>query len=155
MCLLLRNTHSLGFTVIELLAVMVIMGTLSGLAIPRLHDAIDQAKVARAIGDIRTMQAELMGVEGTQEGLPETLAGIGRAGMLDPWGNPYIYVKFPKGGGNSGKRKDRFLVPLNSTFDLVSMGKDGQTSTALTSSSARDDIVRADDGGYVGLAQKF
>ncbi len=151
----LRTRDGLGYTLIELLAVLVIIGSLSAMAMPKFQDMLDKARVGRAIGDLRAIQAELMSTENADEGLPATLAGIGRGGMLDPWGNPYVYVPFGNKKGNGGKRKDRFLVPLNSTFDLLSMGKDGGTSQALTASAARDDIIRADDGGYIGLAEKF
>jgi general secretion pathway protein G len=57
-------------------------------------------------------------------------------------------------GVPSGARRDRFLVPLNSTFDLYSTGPDGSTVPPL-SGPGSDDIIRANDGGYIGLASKF
>jgi general secretion pathway protein G len=60
-----------------------------------------------------------------------------------------------KGGGASGKRKDRFLVPVNSTYDLYSLGKDGKSRRSFTASASHDDIVRANDGGFIGLASNF
>ncbi|MHB1864204.1 MAG: prepilin-type N-terminal cleavage/methylation domain-containing protein [Gemmatimonadaceae bacterium] len=151
-----RGTVRRAFTLIEVLAAMTIVAALTALSIPRFKDAIDLAKNARAEDDVRTIETELDG----QDTLPDNLSGIGRAGMLDPWGHPYVYYKFPpsKGGGRappSGARKDRFLVPVNSTYDLYSMGADGQTAIAFTAKAARDDIVRANDGSYVGPAAKF
>jgi general secretion pathway protein G len=146
-----------AFTLIEILAVVVIMGALMALAIPRFQDMVNAAKVARAIGDIQALEIDLA----SGDTLPTTLAGIGRGGMLDPWGHPYVYYKFPppKSGQSaappSGARKDRFLVPVNSTYDLYSMGADGKTAVAFTSAYARDDVVRANDGGYVGLAGRY
>ncbi|MFQ5988854.1 MAG: hypothetical protein ACE5K9_02950 [Candidatus Methylomirabilales bacterium] len=52
-------------------------------------------------------------------------------------------------------RKDQFLVPLNSDYDLYSKGKDGQSQPPLTAQARRDDIVRANDGGFVGLAPEY
>jgi general secretion pathway protein G len=55
----------------------------------------------------------------------------------DPWGNPYQYLPLdgasPPGGGGAAAhaRKDRFLVPIDTDFDLYSMGKDGQSASAL------------------------
>lgn len=145
-----------GFTLVELLAVIIIMGILAGLAIPKLSMVINQAKVARAIGDIKALQTDLMSIEAGEQPLPADLAAIGRGGMLDPWGNPYVYFPFPPGAGQpGGARKDRFLVPVNSTFDLYSMGADGASSAPFTASKSQDDIVRANDGGYVGLAKNF
>ena len=144
-----------GFTIIELLAVMVILGILAGLAFPKLQTVINQARTARAIGDIKALQTDLMSFEAGGQPLPADLAAIGRGAMLDPWGNPYVYYPFPPGPGAGGKRKDRFLVPVNSTFDLYSLGPDGASALPFTALSSQDDIVRANDGGFVGLARNF
>ncbi len=139
---------------IEILAVTAMIGALATLAIPKVHDVLEKAKVARAIGDIRALQSDLDG----QDSLPATLGEIGRGGLTDPWGNPYQYLRFPSqrgGGAPRGARRDRFLVPINTAYDLYSMGKDGSSSVALTARASRDDIVRANDGGYIGLAAQF
>lgn len=146
-----------GFTLIELLSVVIIMGILAGLSLPKLSMVINQARVARAIGDIKALQTDIMSIEAGGQPLPPDLAAIGRGGMLDPWGNPYVYYPFPpppppKPGG---ARKDKFLVPVNSTFDLYSMGPDGESVPPFTAAKSRDDIVRANDGGFVGLARNF
>jgi general secretion pathway protein G len=143
-----------GFTVIELIAVTAIIGVLSAIAIPRINDAIEAARVARAIGDIHAIEIDLA----SRDSLPATLAAVGRGGMLDPWGRPYVYYPFPPSHGHAppaGARRDRFLVPINSTYDLYSLGADGQSAIALTAHSSQDDVVRADDGSYIGLASKF
>ena len=70
------------------------------------------------------------------------------------------------GGGSSGSggqgggppthpRQDQFLRPVNSDYDLYSMGPDGETQFNLSSGKGRDDIVRALDGAYVGIAGQF
>jgi general secretion pathway protein G len=59
------------------------------------------------------------------------------------------------GGAPAQPRKDRFLVPINSDFDLYSMGKDRDTVAPLTAKKSHDDIVRANDGAFVGLASEF
>lgn len=136
----------------ELLAVTAIVGALATLAIPRVWAAVEKARVARAIGDIRALSADLDG----QDTLPDNLGGIGRSGMLDPWGNPYAYNKFDKAKGvPPGARRDRFLVPINSSYDLYSMGKDGDSKAPLNAKASLDDVIRANDGGFIGLAAKF
>jgi general secretion pathway protein G len=149
-----RRRGELGFTVIELLSVMAIIGLLASIALPRLQIAVKQAKIARAIGDIRAMQIELMSIEASGQALPADLSGIGRAGLLDPWGRPYQYLVITSSTMGAA-RKDRFLVPVNSTFDLYSLGEDGSSVPAMTAGSSQDDIVRANDGGFIGLASKF
>jgi general secretion pathway protein G len=142
---------------IELVLVLGIIGTLAGLAVPAAHDSIDRARVARATGDINAMEADLAGFQAHGDSLPTSLAGVGRAGFLDPWGRPYQYLRIAGSGKKApaGARKDRFLVPINSDYDLYSMGKDGKSTAPLTASDSRDDVVRANDGGYIGLAAHY
>ncbi len=144
-----------AFTLLELLIVMAIMITLAAMGIPAFADALDVAYVARAMGDIRTLQTEITRYEVQLGKLPDTLQEVGVTDKLDPWGNPYQYLNFDNVSGQGQKKKDKFLVPLNSTYDLYSMGKDGNTSTALTANASQDDIVRANDGAYVGLASQY
>jgi len=59
-------------------------------------------------------------------------------------------------GATTGQvRKDKSLHPLNTDYDLYSMGPDGQTAKPLTSSKSQDDIVRANNGGFVGLGKDY
>ena len=76
---------------------------------------------------------------------------------IDPWGNPYQYLRIDGGGaqGKSDFRKDKFLNPINTDYDLYSMGKDGLSQKPLNVTVSQDDIIRAHDGGFVGLASDF
>src|SRR3546814_2125030 len=47
------------------------------------------------------------------------------------------------------------LNPLNSDFDLYSMGKDGVTKSQITNKDSLDDVLRANDGAFVDLAANF
>ena len=150
--------RQLGWTLIELLYVVAIIGTLVAIATPRFREYVERAKVGRAMGDIETIQADLAGPEMLGEGLPETLAEIGRGDMIDPWQRPYQYSRyqFNETAEPVGTyRKDRFLKPINSTYDLYSMGEDGEADEDLQADVSRDDVVRANDGGFIGLASKF
>lgn len=148
--------HPKGVTLIEMLMAMVIIAVLMTIALPMIQDVLDRARVARAIGDVRAVQTDLQTYETDGKGLPASLSAIGRGDMVDPWGYAYRYLRFPDDGSKpKGARKDRFLVPVNSTFDLYSVGKDGGTSAAMTANASQDDIVRANDGGFIGLASKF
>lgn len=150
-----RPTCPAGFTLVELMLVLAIIGTLAAMGIPRLYGAVESARIARAVSDIRTIETELTPYDSPGQ-LPPTLAAIGRGNLLDPWGHPYKYLPFPPGQKPpSAARKDRFLVPINSTYDLYSMGPNGQTQAPLTSALGSDDIVRANDGSFIGPATKY
>ena len=110
--------------------------------------------IARCIGDIKAIQQDITEYQFDHGALPGTLADIGRPGMKDPWNHDYAYLPIV-GKGKGGFRKDRFLVPINSDYDLYSMGADGASSAALTAKISQDDIIRANDGGFVGLASDF
>jgi general secretion pathway protein G len=141
-----------GFTLVEMLVVSVVMGTLAALAVPRAHDVLLRGQVAGAIGDIHAIEIEVNDFWSEQERLPNSLAEIGRQNTLDPWGRPYVYLRIT---GPGGARKDRFLVPLNSDYDLYSLGADGRSSAPLSAAAAKDDVVRANDGSYIGLAADY
>ncbi|MEP6574258.1 MAG: prepilin-type N-terminal cleavage/methylation domain-containing protein [Gemmatimonadota bacterium] len=143
-----------GFTIVELLAVIAIIGLLAGIAIPRVKSTVNAANIAKAIGDIEAIQIDLESIEAGGTPLPANLSAIGRGTLLDPWGNPYQYYPFA-GNPPGGRRKDRFLVPINSTFDLYSSGPDGRSSPPLTAGASQDDIVRANDGGFIGVASNY
>lgn len=142
-------------TLVELLIVMGIMITIAALAIPASKYAIERARVTRAVGDILTFQTEINQFRINFGRYPDTLADIGRGGTRDPWGRPYQYLNYDTVKGTGPMRKDRFLVPLNRDYDLYSMGPDGQSVPPLTAKASRDDIVRANDGAFVGPASDY
>ena len=143
-----------GFTILELLVVTVIISTLSSMVAPSVQRAREKAQVGVAIAELRILQAELAVYTEINFGPPVSLAAIDRAGLLDPWGFSYIYM--PQGtGDNETARKDEFLVPLNSDYDLYSVGRDGESSGPLDARRSWDDVIRALDGAYFGLASDF
>ena len=135
--------------------VMVILGILTSIAIPLYTNQIEKARIVRAIAEVRIIEKEIAGFEAAERKLPKTLDEIGRGTLKDPWGSPYLYVNFEGLKGKGKMRKDRFLVPLNTDYDLCSMGKDGQSKPPLTAKPSYDDIIRANNGGYVGLASEY
>jgi len=147
-----------AYTLIELVTVMVIVGILASLGVPRLNDAFDKALVAKAITDVRAIASDLSIYFMNSGVMPDDLSGVDHDTTLDPWGAPYQYLDLTQGkqGGSGPKpRKDRFLVPINSDFDLYSKGADGETATALTVKISQDDVLRAADGKFIGLAIDF
>jgi general secretion pathway protein G len=145
-----------GFTLIELLVVVAIIGLLAAIAIPSYAEFVYRARVARAISEVDMLQIEIQGYYLGTDTYPDSLADIGRGGFLDPWDQAYRYLKIEgAGGGLGGLRKDRSLVPVNSDFDLYSIGKDGQTSSAFTAATSEDDVVRANNGAFIGLVKNY
>ena len=144
-----------GFTLIELLIACAVILTICAIAIPSFVASVEATKVARAVGDIEAVEADIAVYQVTNNALPDDLTQIGRGYLLDPWNAPYQYLNHSTMKGNGTARKDRFLVPLNDDYDLYSMGKDGASVSAITAKPSQDDILRASSGSYVGRASDF
>jgi general secretion pathway protein G len=108
-----RNAASRGFTLIEVLVVVVILGILAGLIVPRIMDAPDKARVTAAKSDVQSIMSALKMYRldngtypSSEQGLqalvkkPE-IGDIPRnykpGGYLehlpkDPWGSDYQYL---------------------------------------------------------------
>ena len=125
-----RRTQG-GFTLIEIMVVVVILGILAALVVPQVMSRPDQAKVTVAKGDIKAIAAALdmykldnFAYPSTQQGLDALVKkpsgnpqpkNWNRDGYLkrlpkDPWGNDYQYLS----PGTQGQ------------FDLYSFGADGK-----------------------------
>ncbi len=76
------------------------------------------------------------------------------AGEKDPWGRAYIYYNIDA-NGKGGARKDHALNPINTDFDLYSMGADGLSKSQVSQKDSLDDLIRANNGGYIGFASDF
>ena len=141
-----------GYTVVELAIVLAIVGVLSALAIPIYGGYSDRQDRRTAITDIHVLQTAVARFRTEFGRLPSGLNGVAEPGLVDPWGNPYEYLNIEDMQPGDKPRKDKNLVPLNSDYDLYSMGKDGESQIPLTVKVSHDDIIRANDGAFVGLA---
>jgi general secretion pathway protein G len=120
-----------GFTLIEIMVVVVILGILAAIVVPKVMDNPDKARIAKAKQDIRSLESALNMYKLDNFNYPSTDQGIealvqkpagspepknwkegGYVDRLpkDPWGNPYQYL-FP---GTHG-----------SGVDIYSFGADG------------------------------
>lgn len=138
----------------ELLVAVVVIGMLAGIAMLVSSTYLEQSKISKATGDIAIVQNRIEKHLLNNGTLPGSLADLEEPTSLDSWGRPYEYANYdlvPPGQ----RRKDQFLVPLNSDYDLYSKGKDGDSSPPITASGSRDDIIRANNGNYVGLASNY
>ena len=146
--------HEHGMTMIEMLFVLIIIGTVASIATPRLSGLVDDARSAAAIGDLDAMHNDLVSYLAQHDSLPPSLATICWAEHRDPWNQPYMYLNFA-GAIPGNARVDQFGVPLNTGFDIYSLGKDGSSSPSIMTQASQDDILIGDDGGFIGLATRY
>jgi general secretion pathway protein G len=133
-----------------------IVAVLASIAVPAYQEFVYKAQVARAEREVEALQTEIYGFYLGANRYPNDLAELGRATFADPWGDVYRYLNIADLKPTIGKmRKDRSLVPVNSDYDLYSVGRDGMTATAFTSALAQDDVVRANSGGFIGLVKNY
>ena len=143
-----------GFTLVELMLAVAIVAILAKIAISSYQGYVEKAKVSAAATDIAVMSILIKNYSDDAGSFPDSLADVGQAGKLDPWGNPYVYLNLDK-NGNGGARRDKKLNPLNSDFDLYSIGKDASTKLPITQKDSLDDVIRANDGRFIDLASKY
>lgn len=144
-----------GLTIVELMIATIIVGVLSSIAVPAYQNYRERIRITQAKHDIATMSALIANHFQDARAYPGSLSDVGLAGMRDPWGNPYGYLNLGDRSARGHARKDHSLVPINTDFDLYSMGPDGRSSPPLTARHSRDDIVRANDGAFIGVASDY
>jgi general secretion pathway protein G len=142
-----------GFTLIEVMIALVVVALLSSLAYPAYTAQVNRSRVAQAVADIKDLEIRLERYLTDHGSYPTSLTAAGMS-QLDPWGNAYQYLNM-EGASTGQVRKDHSLHPLNTDYDLYSMGADGQSVSPLTARQSRDDIVRARNGSFVGLASDY
>jgi general secretion pathway protein G len=127
-----KNLNEGGFTLIEIMVVVVILSILAAFVVPKIMDRPDQARIVKAEQDIRAVESALKLYKLDNYFYPSTDQGLEalvvrpqddpepknwkEGGYLDrlpidPWGNPYLYL-------NPGE---------HGTIDIFSLGADGRT----------------------------
>lgn len=148
-------TAQSGWTLVELLLIIALIGIISSILVPVFLQILERAKVRKAIAEMRMIEFEIEQYRDLEERYPEDLDALPPRPRLDPWGRPYVYFLFEGPGWRGQARKDRFLVPINTYFDLYSLGPDGDSRAPLQNPVSLDDVVRANDGQFYGLGREF
>lgn len=140
-------------TLIELMLALIVVALLGSIALPSYRAHVERARVSQAVTDIKHIEIAIERYVTDRGRHPASLADMGTV-PLDPWGRPYRYLNM-EGASVGQVRKDHAQHPLNTDYDLYSMGADGRTATPLTAAISRDDIVRARNGSFVGRASSY
>ena len=150
----LISRQSKAFTIIELLIAVAILGVSAAIAIPIYNEYKVKLDNAIAITDIVNVQVAVESYFQANDVYPNSLTDVNMNLLLDPWGNAYQYLNLA--GAPIGQvRKDQALVPINSDYDLYSKGPDGASVAPLTAMASRDDVVRANNGSFIGVAADY
>lgn len=144
-----------GFQLLELIIVVSMLGLLASIAVPSFMTQIEKARVADTIVEIKNIEHSIERFYTENFSYPDTLADIGMSSLRDPWEHSYAYVNIANVNGVGQLRKDKNLVPINSDYDLYSKGRDGNSVATLVAPASHDDVVRANNGGFVGLAADY
>lgn len=142
-----------GFTLAETLLGAAFLAVSLEAAVELVSTQIEQSRIEQAQRDLARIQRTVEGYRAIHHDLPSSLTELGSAIPLDPWGHPYEYVSFDL-KGTVGQRSLEGL-PINTEYDLYSLGADGRTDANLRSEAGHDDIVRGRDGSYIGPAMEF
>ena len=137
-----------GFTLIELIVISAILGVLVLMALPAYKSYLNSTKIVAAASDIRTIEKAISAylLDKNMTVPAATLGEMGIESPLDPWKRTYVYQIVA-----GAPLEDIAGQPLNTDYDLYSMGQDGASDPASGNAANADDIARSNDGGFVGV----
>lgn len=81
-----------------------------------------------------------------------TMSEVNDLGTLRASGGFNLFAAVPT---ETTRRRDRYMFPLNTDYDLFSLGPDGRTSVSLGEGVGLDDVIRANNGGFYGSASDY
>jgi len=123
--------RSAGFTLIEILVVMVILAILATVVVPRLMDAPDKARTTKAQQDISGIASALQlyrvdngSYPSTEQNVEALIAKPGGEPAANNWKSGGYINKLPR---DPWDRPYQYLSPgQHGDFDLYSLGADGK-----------------------------
>jgi general secretion pathway protein G len=126
---------------------------LAAIAVPGFQVYLERARETRAVAELGELEIAISEFAAATTGqLPANLAAVGYGGVTDPWGGNWVYVNLTLGGA---PRTDQDGTQVNTTYDLYSNGADGATALSLVNADSDDDIIRASDGGFMGVVADY
>ena len=127
-----NNTRARGFTLIEIMVVVVILGILAALVVPKLIGRVDESRVAAAKLDIKNLKAALTMYKLDNQRYPTTEQGL-QALVTKPTSGPEAKGWRPGGyieklPNDPWKNPYQYLAPgrNNAPYEIFSYGADGQ-----------------------------
>jgi general secretion pathway protein G len=146
-----------GLTLVELMIALFVTALLTVIALPSYSRYVNRVRTNKVMIFMASTSLSLEAYYAQHLNYPASLSEVGITDAVDPWGNPYQYLAIDiDPPPNKGKvRRDKNMNPINTDYDLYSNGPDGRSQTQLMARFARDDIVRAGNGSYIGKAQDF
>jgi len=160
-----------GFTIVEVVIVLAIIGILAAIAIPAYTNYIDRSHIKLTIRNIVLLEHAIKIFELENGRQPNNLNELGPVALLDdkgktntqsppfldPWGKPYGYLNLLNDNFPTcpNARRDKNNHPLSDDHDLYSNGANGITAKPVATGDGADDIIRADNGKFVGLGANY
>ncbi|MBK1687801.1 type II secretion system major pseudopilin GspG [Rubrivivax gelatinosus] len=136
-----RLAEQEGFTLVELLVVILIIGLLTGIVAPRLLGQVNRSEVTAAIAQMNAFDKALQAYRIDAGEFPSTVQGlealVRRPSEVGRWNGPYMRDEIP---GDPWGSKYQYVSPgpNGKDYELKSLGRD----RALGGSGDDADIVR-------------
>jgi general secretion pathway protein G len=147
------------YTVFEAMMAILAICVLAAIAVAFHIKYKKEAQVRLAITELKIIEKKISNRVKEHGKLPEDLSDIGLDKIIDPWGRPYQYLKiYGNDDVKTGKinpRTNESQHHINTDFDLYSVGKDGNSAAPLAAKISRDDIIRANNGDFMGLVPDY
>lgn len=153
------NADKTEFSVIDLVTALVIVGIFATVAVTLYLKYKREAQIQLAITELKIIEKKIANRVVVSGHLPNDLSGMGLGKLVDPWGRPYQYLKLYGGDdikeGKGNPRINQSQERINTDFDLYSVGRDGSSAASLAANISRDDIIRAENGKFMGRVSDY